>query len=202
MFDNISITGITSLDKYPNSKCEKYYKQCLDDIMLCIPDEKPDIECINEVNAKICIEDYSVLNTILGPKLFITGKKNIKIIYTADNCQQSLHSAHWSIPFCEFVLLKGLCYDECKDIIESIFIGLENICVRHFEKNIIDISLLFIICPKLYNFSYCQDCRNYCNNNPNKYYQDIEEYIYREDKAYGGNASHDFYDSKWNKHYK
>jgi hypothetical protein len=206
MFDNISVTGISSLDKYPNSKCKKYYKQCLDDLVLCIPHEKPDMECINEVNAKICVDDYSILNTILGPKLFIKGRKNIKIIYTADNCQQSLHSAHWSVPFCEFILLKDLYYNECQNIIEGIFIGLEDICIKHFEKNVIDLSLLFIICPNLCDFNYCHDCQKNYMSNSDRFYCDAESFKYKDDKFYYSNMKNSddksFYESKFSHRYK
>ncbi|CEN75679.1 Cna B-type domain-containing protein [[Clostridium] sordellii] len=166
MFGNICITGITPLDKYPNSKCKKYYKQCLNNIMLCLPDEKPEIECINEIYAKLCVDEYTVLNTILGPKVFVKGRQNIKIIYTANNCQQSLHSAHWEVPFCEFVLIKDICYNECQNILDDVFIGLEHICVNEIEENFINLSLLFIICPKICDFDYCQDCRHHCTDNP------------------------------------
>ncbi|ENY8962423.1 DUF3794 domain-containing protein [Clostridioides difficile] len=174
MNENISTTGITSLEDYPKGKCKKYYKEFIEDDILCIPTQKPDIECINEVSAKICIEDKNIINTILGPKLVIQGFKNIKIIYTADNCQQSLHSAHWSIPFCKFILLEDLCYDKCDGIIESIFIGIENICVKYFDCRMIDLSLLFIICPQICNCNNCKYCRNYCMYNPNLCYYNTD----------------------------
>ncbi|RDY25171.1 DUF3794 domain-containing protein [Romboutsia weinsteinii] len=174
MIENISITGVTPLEKYPKSKCSKYYKQCLEDDILCIPHPKPDIDCINEVNASICVEKYDILNTVLGPKLIIHGVKNIKIIYIADNCQQSLHYAHWSIPFCEFILLKDLSYDECHSIIDNIFVGIENICIKHNNCRMIDMSLLFIICPQICDYNYCKCCKDYCYFNPNEYYSNVE----------------------------
>ncbi|MCC0707801.1 MULTISPECIES: DUF3794 domain-containing protein [unclassified Clostridioides] len=175
MNESILKTGITPLEDYPDNKCMKYYKEFIEDDILCVPTQKPDIECINEVSVKICIEDKEIINTILGPKLVIKGFKNIKVIYTGDNCQQSLHSAHWSIPFCQFILLKDLRYDKCDNIIETIFVGIENIYVKHFDCRMIDLSLLFIICPQLRNCNNCKCCRSYCMHNPNLCYYDNDD---------------------------
>lgn len=181
MLENIIITGITNLNSYPSCRCKNYCKQCMETDFLCVPDEKPNIESINEVKVSMCVEDFKIFDTILGPKLLVNGVKNIKIIYTANNCEQSLHSSHWNIPFCEFVLLKDIPYDECCSLINNVFIGVENVCVKHYDKKLIDLSVLFIICPKIItehfksctktnnsknNFNPCMDCYN----KPNIYY--------------------------------
>lgn len=169
MLDNILITGITDLECYPPASCTKYCKQCIQNDFLSIPDEKPDVESINEIKVNICVEEFEVFKTILGPKLLLSGMKKVKILYTANNCQQSLHSAHWCIPFCEFVLLKNLNYDKCFNAINQVFIGVENVCMKYFNRRAIDISLLFIICPE-FQSNYFDTPKKNTDNCMNNYY--------------------------------
>ena len=161
LFKNILTTGITSIDEYPKLKCTKYCKQSLENDALFIPCEKPDIESINEIKVDICIEDANIINTILGPKLVLHGQKNIKIIYTANNCEQSLHSAHWSVPFCDFILLDGMKYDECFGLVKNVFVGVEYACVTSFNLRDVDVCIIFIICP-LIKDRYVDSCINPC----------------------------------------
>lgn len=144
--ENISITGITPLDYYPNSKCIINNKQNMQTIDVCVPCEKPEIEEIEEVKVNICSTKFKIIETILGPKLIFNGIMKIKVIYTANNCEQSLHSAHWEISFCDFILLDNLCntsYDiNCADL----FAGLEDVCINYYDCRLINLSILYIIC--------------------------------------------------------
>ena len=162
MFDNVLITGLTPLDSYPRNGCKEFYKQVIQDTTLCIPSQKPDIESVNELKVSICLDSFKIINTVLGPKLIVEGTKFIKVIYTADNCQQSLHSAHWEVPFCEFILMKDLSYDKCLKSIDDIYIGVEEACVRCFTKRSVDISLIFVLCPMIKKDCYSHDpCGSY-----------------------------------------
>lgn len=173
MSNNIVITGITDMDKYPPCINSKFCKQCMQSNIMCIPDQKPEVESINEVKVSICVNNFEVFNTVLGPKLLLNGCKNIKVLYTANNCSQSLHSAHWNIPFCEFILLKDLCYERPSLIVKEVFAGIENVCVNYFDLRTLDISILFIICPQFEKIhsAPCKkpnDCyRNYYSCKPN-----------------------------------
>lgn len=165
MLENVLITGITLLDEYPICGNCEYYKQVIESDALCIPVQKPDIESINELKVYICVEKFKVIKTVLGPKIVIQGTKQVKIIYTADNCQQSLHSAHWDIPFCEFVLMDSYSYDKCLKTVVDVFAGLEDACVKCYDKRTIDISILYILCPqvrKVYDGSNCDDYYEPC----------------------------------------
>lgn len=149
MNENISIVGLTPLEQYP---CRDYLiscKQCLEVDTVSIPCQKPSIESINEIKVSICINEYRLINTILGPKIIICGTKKIKIIYTALNCEQSIHSAHWEIPFYEFVLIEDFCFDECEIGLNSIFIGIEDVDINYYNERCIEIAVLFIICPNI-----------------------------------------------------
>lgn len=166
MLENILITGITPLDNYPVCGCDEFYKQVMENDMLCIPSQKPDIESINELKVSVCLDRFKVIKTILGPKIVIQGVKHIKAIYTADNCEQSLHSAHWEIPFCEFALIEGVSYDRCLKTVMDVFIGIEEACVKCYDKRTIDISILYIICPQIrkgYDEIPCDDYYEPCN---------------------------------------
>lgn len=172
MSNSILITGITDLDCYPSGGIYTNYKQNMFNNIVCIPKSKPDIESINEIKVDIDIEEFKVIKSILGPKLLIYGCVSVKIIYTADNCQQSVHSAHWNKPFCDFVLLKDLSYEVCKDLTMKVFLGVEDVCIKYFNQRVIDLSILYVICPQIilpntgncYNkHDHCQDDLSYCN---------------------------------------
>lgn len=150
----MSITGITPASSYPKGIYINYNKQCLSTDTVSMPIEKHGIEEIEEIKATIYVERYKVINTILGPKIILNGIKKIRIIYTANNNEKSIHSASWNINFSEFILLNGLQYDECISNIEYIFVGLEDISVGYCDERNLDIILSFIIYPKLRNDIY------------------------------------------------
>lgn len=158
MYDDMLITGITSLDCYPKLRCAELCRQIVETDSLCILDVKPDIESINEVKVNVEVECFKIINSILGPKILVSGVKKIKVIYTACNLEQSVHSAHWCVPFCDFILLKGLSYEKCCNLINKIFVGVEHVCIRTHEKRRVDVSILLILCPvvKCDNFDPCR----------------------------------------------
>lgn len=162
MFDGISVTGITPLEYYPNKCCIDYAKQNIKSINLCLPCKKPLIESVNEVKISCCINDYKLLNTILGPKIVINLTTKIKAIYTAKNVEQSLHSEEWNINFCDFILLEELCYDKCCLYSPNLFVGLENVCVLKCDEDSIQICLLYIILSSIDKKNNC------CNNSSDK----------------------------------
>ena len=151
MLDNISITGITPLESYPKWCSIKNCKQNMQQVNVCIPCQKPDIESIDEIKTTICINKVKLSNTILGPKALIYGVFKIKVIYTAKNCEQSVHSAHWDIDFCDFILLNNMHYDEYEICNAKHFIGLEDICINAYNERFLDLSLLYITCIDLNN---------------------------------------------------
>lgn len=189
MFSDITITGLTRIDDFPKSKFTEYYKECMDSNVLYIPEQKPNLESIDEININICIDNNDIINTILGPKLIVNGRKNFKIMYTANNSQQTVHSSYWSVPFCEFILLKGLDYKFCNSIINYVFVGIENICVKSFDKRFIDLSTLFIICPQFKNSnpnSYT-NCDNFINGGSNYTSRYLSDTHYHTNSQYSSN---------------
>lgn len=167
MFEKVCIEGITDIECYPQYRENMHVKQVLEDDMLCLPSKKPNIESLNEVYVSICVKGYKIINTILGPKLIINGIKKVKIVYTSDNSVQSVHSSHWEIPFCEFILLDKLNLDSRLIKVADIFIGVEDIIIKYFNCRVIDISILFVIIPILMD---CSKQKNIYSNNSNNEY--------------------------------
>lgn len=163
--ENIYITGITPLEYYPCSKNIIETKQNMQNIDICIPCQKPDIESIEELKVSVCTEKYKVIDTMLGSKLILNGVVKIKIIYTANNCEQSLHSAHWDIPFCDFVLLENMCTCDNQDELD-LFVGLEDVCVNYNNSRDISLSVLYIVCVLFHKIqNNCNDKKQHCKDN-------------------------------------
>lgn len=91
------------------------FKQFSIEEYACIPPQKPNIEDINSINGDIEIIRYHPIQTISstsiegqinsGYKLVVHGVLKLILAYTAcDDCQ-SVHSAHYSIPFSTFITL-------------------------------------------------------------------------------------------------
>ena len=91
------------------------FKQIIIDDYLNIPDAKPDIEEIDTVSGKINIIKSRVIETskitsnegqkLSQYKLIIYGSLGLVIEYTACDVSQSVHSAHYDIPFSTFIIL-------------------------------------------------------------------------------------------------
>lgn len=91
--------------------------------VLCLPSYKPDIEQLISVSAKLTIISQRVVATpvgladanfannegtrLTGRKLVIEGLLRQKVMYVADIPEQSVHTAHFDIPFSAFIILKG-----------------------------------------------------------------------------------------------
>lgn len=169
MLNNISITGITPLDYYPNKCSIKNCKQNIKSLKLCIPCKKPDIESIEEVKVNFCINEYKKLKTILGIKILVDISCTVKVIYTSLTDEQSLHSAHWNINFCDFILLENLYQDECDICKSNLFIGLEDVFVSCYDNRFIDLSLLYIICNNFNINDYeCRPTKRDCRSKEKK----------------------------------
>lgn len=170
MFSDICITGITPLDAYPLYCSPKNCKQNIKCIKLHIPCLKPDIESINDIKASIYIDNSKVINTVLGKKVILNLSCTIKVIYTALNEEQSVHSAHWTINFCDFILDQDNMSNNCYNSNINIFIGLEDICIHNFDTRSLELSILYIICNILNCKKPCNthNQNNFCNHKNGK----------------------------------
>lgn len=91
------------------------FKQLSKDELLKIPCQKPDVESVLSTIVDIEIVNARVIKTLTGLsnegqnltgwKLIIEGVLNQKIEYVALLPEQSVHSAHFSVPFSTFIIL-------------------------------------------------------------------------------------------------
>lgn len=91
------------------------FKQISIDGNLCIPEIKPDIEEINDIKVEAEIVECHVISTpvtisnegqtLSGYKLIVRGILKELLEYTSETEEQSVHSAHYSIPFSSFIIL-------------------------------------------------------------------------------------------------
>lgn len=87
---------------YPQKEKICHYKQISIHENLLIPAVKPEIEQILEVIARPFIDECNIIDTPVGKKQVIRGHIYQTIIYVADVPCQSVHAAHFDIPFCDF----------------------------------------------------------------------------------------------------
>lgn len=109
--DLIEYAGLAdSLPENPTA-----FKQFAVQENLELPCAKPDIEQIIRVMAEVKITHTKVIKTpvassaegqiLTGFKLIVEGELLQKIEYVADEPTQSVHAAHFSVPFSTFIVL-------------------------------------------------------------------------------------------------
>ena len=113
--DGSAGTGVTQPVSVSVATSISNFKQLSIGTKLHLPCAKPDIETIGDVDATISIQDSYVIETapsvsnerqrLNGYKLIVHGTAEIILEYTALLPDQSLHSAHWSVPFTTFVIM-------------------------------------------------------------------------------------------------
>ena len=101
--DFVEIIGIASDSDFPVITPTTRYNQFTVEELLTIPAAKPDIEQINSVMIEAAVTDFRSIATPVGLKVIINGTLNQKVIYTAADPSQSVHSAHFLVPFCTFI---------------------------------------------------------------------------------------------------
>ncbi|WP_339060593.1 DUF3794 domain-containing protein [Tepidibacillus marianensis] len=142
----ISYLGISNECDYPSDPLT--YKQFTVFETALVPEQKPDIEHLTEVMTDIEISSIRILHTPYDKKAIVTGMINQRFIYTADLPQQSVHSFHISIPFCEIVILKKI-WDCVK-----IKIFLEDVDVFFVDKRTLkECKVLCLVVEKALNCS-------------------------------------------------
>lgn len=147
----IEYSGIADL--FPvDPKC---FKQLTVQENLIIPSVKPDVEQIVRVIAEVLITHTRVIKTpistskegqiLTGWKLIVEGELAQKVEYVADEPTQSVHAAHFKVPFSTYVVLPQNFNDCCTinvvPYIEDIYV--QQIDKRTLFKNVV----LFIDVP-------------------------------------------------------
>lgn len=102
--------------------------------ILVLPEQKPDIETIDKVFVQVKIISKRVVQTpdsmgmeneegtlLTGWKLVVEGVLKQKVVYTAWNEVQSVHSAHFEVPFSAFIVLPDMIDPNTPTTLESRF---------------------------------------------------------------------------------
>ena len=100
-----------------------YWMQMYIPETLSIPPQKPDIETINSLDVSVNIFRADVIKTpssytsagvpvenlegklLTGRKLIIEGELCQKVVYTANETEQPVHSAHFYVPFSAYIVV-------------------------------------------------------------------------------------------------
>ncbi|MCF8010376.1 MAG: DUF3794 domain-containing protein [Clostridiales bacterium] len=149
----VEVAGLCDPDSF-NLDDNNYWTQISIPETVIIPDEKPDIEQINSINVNADIIRKKVIVTptssepnwedksLTGRKLIVEGELKQTVHYTAELPEQSVHSAHFAIPFSAFIVIPlEINGTDTLDVnfqvnvcIEDVFI--RDICDRQIFKNI------------------------------------------------------------------
>lgn len=151
LIDVKSFCNVTDevLEVYP------YWTQIFIPETLIIPDLKPDIEQINSVKVEVEIIRKKVIITptsdpienqegkiLTGRKLIIEGQLCQTVTYTAQVPKQSVHTAHFIVPFSAFIVVPVLFGSvdalnvnfRINACVEDVFI--KQVCSRQIFKNV------------------------------------------------------------------
>lgn len=99
----VNIVGIDDPSSFPVITTANPNTQYNVQEVVTIPAEKPDAEQIDTVLVHPVITGAKVIITPVGLKTVIDGNLMQKIIYTAAEPEQSVHSAEYLLPFCTFI---------------------------------------------------------------------------------------------------
>ena len=164
----INVTGICDVCKIELHDDDSW-TELIVPASLALPKEKPDIEQLISSKVIVRIIRQKVIVTpsteiapnfegklLTGRKLVVEGELCQSITYTADLCNQPVHSAHFIIPFSAYIVIpkcvriidKFTC---CEKMIDSLFIHfqvnpcVENVFIQEISKRqIIQNVLLFL----------------------------------------------------------
>lgn len=155
--DPMDVTNVIS--QYP------YWKQMNVSEKLTIPELKPDVEQINSVNVSIDIIRAEVIKVPASPvdvdgqyisnlegkvstgrKLIIEGQLCQKVVYTANEAEQSVHSAHFYVPFSSFIIVpKEIVFDNgnITTTIDSLDVDFQvNACIEDVAVKLLDLRTI------------------------------------------------------------
>lgn len=171
----VEIIGVTDGDDLEVLETGEEWTQIFIPEILCIPSQKPNVEQILTIKSRVDIISQRVIatpkaidptgptlienyegTTLTGRKLIIEGILRQKVIYTAAVEKQSIHSAHFDVPFSAFIVLEPdadppappriVNRYKIEPFIEDIFIC--RVSSRQIFKNVtIFIKATPIVCP-------------------------------------------------------
>ncbi|WP_053956599.1 DUF3794 domain-containing protein [Inediibacterium massiliense] len=146
--DLIEYVGVADcIPQNPSSFKQFNIQECFE-----IPTQKPDIEQIVRVSVDVDIKSTKVIKTakgksmegqnLTGWKLIVEGELKQKIQYVADEPTQSVHGAHFSVWFSEFIILPK---DFCEDKILNVVPYIEDIYAAQLDKRKITKNITILL---------------------------------------------------------
>ncbi|HBJ1648442.1 TPA: DUF3794 domain-containing protein [Clostridium botulinum] len=156
--NNYKVIGLCNPKNYNQTDKEAWTQITIPEI-LPLPDCYPDIEEIERVYVNVIIDSTRVIETavsnganieggiLTGRKLMIDGSICQTVVYTADTCEQSLHSINFKFPFSTSIVL-----DPNTDVEEDEFCVetcIENVFAKALNtKTIFKSVTLFLLAKK------------------------------------------------------
>ena len=99
----VEIIGTTNPSCYPIITPANPNAQFIVEEKVLIPDAKPDVEQVSSVIIEAQITSSRAIITPIGLKVIVDGMIKQKLIYTAANPVQSVHTANYQETFCTFI---------------------------------------------------------------------------------------------------
>lgn len=143
--DFIDIIGITPAELFPICPPHHPHTQFCQRDILCLPEQKPPMECILQIIFHITIQTVQTIHTPAGKKVLVDAIKHIKVVYTADEPAQSVHAAHFDIPFCFIIKLKSCCQE-----VKELQTAVEYIGAKQLDSRCLTLTTIIFACPALY----------------------------------------------------
>lgn len=153
----IDVTGLCNasdvteiLNQYP------YWMQMYLPETLSIPAQKPDAESLNAVNVSVNILRSEVIRTpsslplenlegkiLTGRKLIVEGQLCQLVEYTASDVEQSVHSAHFYVPFSAYIVVPETITftlaDDTTITLDSLDVDFQvNACIEDLSVQLLD----------------------------------------------------------------
>lgn len=158
--NHIDICGITPRCNLPKCSCKYPCKELCETHKFCIPICKPDIENILQLFIDTSIKKSNILDTPMGKKFVIYGNIHTKILYVANTSCQSVHSAHFDIPFCTFIMIGNITRE-----ITDVCLFIEDAFITQLDSENFSVSMLVLVYPLLKKKDHCINCNDGCNEN-------------------------------------
>jgi len=149
----VDVTGITPTSQFPNCPPRHPFTEFCETDKLCIPHPNPNIRVVLEVCVNVVICSAKIICTPVGNKVVVEGTKQIKVTFAADDPCQSVHCAHFEIPFCSIILLGPI-----KDEVIQVCSAIEDISVRCLDCRCLIVNTVIFICPVF------EEAYNYCSH--------------------------------------
>lgn len=133
---NYQVEGVCDIKDF-TPITSREWKQIVVPEILSIPECYPNIEEIERVYVNVVITSTRIIETpssngnvegvnLTGYKLIVDGDICQTVVYTADDCHQSLHSINFKYPFCTYIVINNdidICDDKycVKVCVEDLF---------------------------------------------------------------------------------